>query len=72
MREEMDKAVAAMQAAVDAEMIRKAKLGYKAVVGDKHGSPRAVSARYLVRKLRALRTKSSVHPKEAVHPKQGV
>ncbi len=52
MSEEMDKAVAAMQAAVDAEMIRKAKLGYKAVIGDKNGNPKLVSAKYLVRKRR--------------------
>lgn len=52
MSDEMRKAVEAMQEAVDEEMERKAKLGYKAVVADKHGRPKAVSARYLVRKRR--------------------
>ena len=53
MSDEMKKAVEAMQEAVDKEMERKAKLGYKAVIADKHGRPKAVSARYLVRKRRA-------------------
>ncbi|MBQ4479995.1 MAG: hypothetical protein II943_05095 [Victivallales bacterium] len=72
MSREAEIILAALQTAVEEELERKAKLGYMAVVGDKHGSPRVVSARYLVRKLRALRMKSSVHPKGAVHPKQGV
>jgi len=42
-----------MQEAIDAEMERKAKLGYKAVIADKNGKPKIVSARYLVRKIRA-------------------
>lgn len=53
MSKEMDQAVAAMQLAVDEELERKAKLGYKAVVADKHGKAKVVSARYLVRKRRA-------------------
>ena len=53
MSDEKRKAVEAMQEAVDEEMERKAKLGYKAVIADKHGHPKAVSARYLVRKRRA-------------------
>ena len=53
MSEEMRKAVEAMQAAVDEMLERKAKLGYKVVIGDKHGNPKWVSARYLVRKRRA-------------------
>ena len=53
MSEEMRKAVEAMQAAVDEMLERKAKLGYKVVIGDKHGNPRWVSARYLVRKRRS-------------------
>ena len=53
MSEEMRKAVEAMQQAVDEELERKAKLGYKAVIADKHGRPKAVSAKYLVRKRRA-------------------
>jgi len=51
--EKMRKAVEAMQAAVDEMLERKAKLGYKVVIGDKHGNPKWVSARYLVRKRRA-------------------
>ena len=39
-----------MQEAVDAEMERKAKLGYKAVIADKNDRPKIVSAKYLVRK----------------------
>lgn len=53
MSDEMRKAVEAMQEAVDEEMVRKAKLGYKAVIADRHGRPKVVSARYLVRKRRA-------------------
>ena len=53
MSEEMRKIIECMQEAVDAEMERKAKLGYKAVIADKHGRPKAVSAKYLVRKRRA-------------------
>ena len=53
MSEKMRKAVEAMQAAVDEMLERKAKLGYKVVIGDKHGNPKWFSARYLVRKRRA-------------------
>ncbi len=53
MSEEARKAVEAMQAAVDEMLERKAKLGLKVVIGDKHGNPRLVSAKYLVRKRRA-------------------
>ena len=53
MSEEMDKIIACMQEAIDAEMERKAKLGYKAVIADKHDRPKLVSAKYLVRKRRA-------------------
>ena len=53
MSEEMRKAVEAMQAAVDEMLEREAKLGNKVVIGDKHGNPKWVSARYLVRKRRA-------------------
>ena len=60
MSDEMKKAVAALQAAVDEEMERKAKLGYKAVIGDIHGRPKLVSARSLVRKRRAARSSASV------------
>ena len=56
MSEEMRKAVEAMQEAVDEELERKAKLGYKAVIADKNGRPKVVSAKYLVRKRRAQRT----------------
>ena len=53
MSDEMRKIIECMQEAVDAEMERKAKLGYKAVIADKNGKPKIVSARYLVRKIRA-------------------
>ena len=49
MSKEMKEAVFALQAAVDEEMERKAKLGYNAVIGDKDGKPRLVSAKDLVR-----------------------
>jgi len=55
MSEEARKALEALQEAVDEELERKAKLGYKAVVADKHGRPKVVSAKYLVRKRRAER-----------------
>ena len=55
MSEEARKALEALQQAVDEELERKAKLGYKAVVADKHGRPKVVSAKYLVRKRRAER-----------------
>ena len=60
MSEEMKTAVIALQMAVDGEMERKAKLGYKAVIGDKNGKPKLVSARYLVRKRRASRSSANV------------
>ena len=53
MSRKMEKAVEAMQAAVDEMLEREAKLGNKVVIGDKHGNPRWVSARYLVRKRKA-------------------
>ena len=53
MSEEARKALEALQEAVDEEMERKAKLGYKAVIADKNGRPKIVSAKYLVRKRRA-------------------
>ena len=59
MSEEMRKAVEAMQEAVDEALERKAKLGYKAVIADKNGRPKVVSAKYLVRKRRAQRTKAN-------------
>ena len=59
MSEEARKALEALQQAVDEELERKAKLGYKAVIADKHGRPKVVSAKYLVRKRRAQRTKAN-------------
>ena len=59
MSEEARKALEALQAAVDEELERKAKLGYKAVIADKNGRPKVVSAKYLVRKRRAQRTKAN-------------
>ena len=52
MSEEMKKAAIALQLAVDRELERKAKLGYKAVIADKNGNPKLVSAKYLIRKKR--------------------
>ena len=59
MSEEARKALEALQQAVDEELERKAKLGYKAVIADKNGRPKAVSAKYLVRKRRAQRAKAN-------------
>ena len=56
----MQKIIACMQEAVDAEMERKAKLGYKAVIADKNDRPKIVSAKYLVRKRRAMKKAESV------------
>ncbi len=53
MSEEMEQACIALQMAVDRELERKAKLGYKAVIADKHGNPKLVSAKYLVRRKRS-------------------
>ena len=53
MSEEARKAVEAMQEAVDEMLEHDAKLGLKVVIGDKHGNPKLVSARYLVRKRKA-------------------
>ena len=53
MSEEARKALEALQQAVDEELERKAKLGYKAVIADKNGRAKIVSAKYLVRKRRA-------------------
>ena len=60
MSDEMKKAVAALQAAVDEELERKAKLGYKAVIGDKNGKPKLVSAKYLVRKRKTARASATI------------
>ena len=46
-------AVRVLQEAVMEEMEKKAKLGQQAVVADRNGKPKVVSARYLVRKMRA-------------------
>ena len=62
MSEEMRKAVEALQQAVDEELERKAKLGYKAVIADKNGRPKVVSAKYLVRTRRAQRAKAKLTP----------
>ena len=53
MSRDMEMALACMQAAVDEELERKAKLGYKAVVSDKSGKPKVVSAAYLVRQRKS-------------------
>ena len=56
----MREVVVTLQQAVDEELERKAKLGYKAVIADKHGRPKVVSAKYLVRKRRAQLSKKNV------------
>ena len=42
MSKDMEMALACLQEAVDEELERKAKLGYKAVVSDKSGRPKIV------------------------------
>lgn len=54
---EMIRAIAALQAAVDEELQRQAKLGQKVVVGDKLGRPKLVSAKYLLRKQKTFHAK---------------
>ena len=49
----MEKALACMQEAIDEELVRKAKLGYKVVIGDKNGKPKVLSAKYVLRKKKA-------------------
>jgi hypothetical protein len=44
-----DDITSAMQCAVDRELERKAKLGYKAVIQDKNGRMRVLTAKYIVR-----------------------
>ena len=56
----MREVVVTLQQAVDEELERKAKLGYKAVIADKNGRPKVVSAKYLVRKRRAQLSKKKV------------
>ena len=45
--------VNALQQAIGEEMLRKAKLGYRAVIADENGRVRILSARTVVRKMRA-------------------
>ena len=52
MSEDMEKIIRCMQETVDAEMERKAKLGYQVVIADKNGKPKIVSARSVVRQRR--------------------
>ena len=55
MSAKMREVVVTLQQAVDEELERKAKLGYKAVIADKHGRTKVVTAKYLVRKRRATK-----------------
>ena len=71
MSEKMRKAVEAMQIAVDEMLERKAKLGYKVVIGDRHGNPKWVSARYLVRKRRAALAADRKKQSEPLSPQPG-
>lgn len=59
MTKRMELAVAALQEAIDEEMERKAKLGYKAVIADENGNPVVVAAKTLVRKRRRLEKTAS-------------
>ncbi len=61
-------AVMALQEAVDEEMERKAKLGYKAVIADKNMKPKLVSAKYLVRKRREALAKAKADAQEKKSP----
>jgi len=71
MSKEMKKAVEAKQAAVNEMLERKAKLGYKVVIGDRNGNPKLVSARYLVRKRRAaLAAAKKASPNTICNPKE--
>ena len=71
MSEEMRKAVEAMQAAVDEMLEHEAKLGRKVVIGDKHGNPKWVSARYLVRKRRAAIAAARKEQTGTISPQPG-
>ena len=55
MSDDMKKIAIALQIAVDEEFIRKAKLGYKVVIGDKNGNPKLVSAKYILYRSKASR-----------------
>ena len=45
--------VNALQQAISEEMLRKAKLGYRAVIADENGRVKILTARTIVRKMRA-------------------
>ena len=49
-RESIYPPLIALREAVHEELVRKAKLGQKAVVADQNGNPKVYSARYLLRK----------------------
>jgi len=57
MTKKMELAVATLQEAVDEEMERKAKLGYKAVIADENGNPVVISAKTLVHQRRIEKKK---------------
>jgi len=42
-----------LQQAIGEEMVRKAKLGYRAVIADENGRVKILSAKTIVRKMRA-------------------
>ena len=71
MSEEARKAVEAMQEAVDEMLEREAKLGNKVVIGDRHGNPKLVSARYLVRKRRAALSAARKEKNGTISPQPG-
>ena len=45
--------VNALQQAIGEEMLRKAKLGYRAVIADENGRVKILSAKTIVKKMRA-------------------
>ena len=53
MSKEAKLVVTILQQAIGEEMLRKAKLGYKAVIADEGGRVKILSARTVVRKMRA-------------------
>ena len=59
---DINKMVECLQEAVDLEMERKAKLGYKAVICDQQGRVKVVSAKYLVRKRRLQKQQAASAP----------
>jgi len=62
---DVQKALECLQEAVDLELERKARLGYKAVVCDSQRQPKIVSAKYLVRQRRAQKRQEALAASKA-------